>query len=81
MKILIAENDPISRRVLEAYLLECDRCRVLTSCCPNRFLTILMSFSYFANVYPIEIITTEFSLLMSYMQFCLIIGFGQQPVE
>jgi len=41
----------------------------------------LMSFSYFANVYPIEIITTEFSLLMSYMQFCLIIGFGQQPVE
>jgi len=41
----------------------------------------LMSFSYFANVYPIEIITTEFSLLMSYMQFCLIIGFGQQPVK
>jgi hypothetical protein len=53
----------------------------LTGCCPNRFLTLLMSFPYFANVYPIEIIKTEFSLLMSYMQFCLIIGFGQQPVE
>jgi len=35
----------------------------------------------FLYLFCVEIITTEFSLLMSYMQFCLIIGFGQQPVK
>jgi len=35
----------------------------------------------FLYLFCVEIITTEFSLLMSYMQFCLIIGFGKQPVK